>query len=117
MGETNHPPDEHRPWSPSESAFNSQIRDWVVHAILLFISTIIAHFKLKHWRRPLEHELPDLANLNDIHDLKAKEENKNDHIVYRIGQIACTFGVSIGFLCLTLVPLSLASNELKVGFY
>jgi len=108
------PPDEHRPWSPSESAFNSQIRDWVVHAILFFISTTVAHFKLKHWRRPLEHELPDLANLNDIHDLKAKEENKNDHIVYRIGQIACTFGVSIGFLCLTLVPLSLASNELKV---
>lgn len=26
------------------------------------------------------------------------------------------FGVSIGFLCLLLVPLSLASNELKVFF-
>ena len=62
----------------------------------------------------MEHEVPELTNLSDIRDLKAKEESRNDHLVYRIGQFACMFGVAIGFLCLTLVPLSLASNELKV---
>ena len=36
----------------------------------------------RHWRRPLDDELPDLANLNDIHDLRTKEANKNDHIVW-----------------------------------
>ena len=34
----------------------------------------------RQWRRPLDDELPDLANLNDIHDLRTKEANKNDHI-------------------------------------
>lgn len=107
-------PDEYRDWTQSANQFNNQIRDTLIHALIALVAVIIAHFKLKYWRRPLNDELPDLAHLNDIHDLRAKEANKNDHIVYRIGQFACTFGVSVGFLCLSLVPLSVLSNELKV---
>lgn len=106
--------DEYRDWSEIENKFNNQIRDSLIHVLIGFLAVLVAHFKLRHWRRPLDDELPDLANLNDIHDLRTKEANKNDHIVYRIGQFACTFGVSVGFLCLSLVPLSVLSNELKV---
>jgi len=106
--------DEYRDWSEIENKFNNQIRDSLIHVLIGAFSIILAHYKLRHWRRPLDDELPDLANLNDIHDLRTKEANKNDHIVYRIGQLACTFGVSVGFCCLSLVPLSVLSNELKV---
>lgn len=35
----------------------------------------------------MEAELPDLKNLNDVHDVKLKQENKDDHLIYRLAQV------------------------------
>ena len=87
-------------WNENSKKFNNQIRDSLIHVLIGAFSIILAHYKLRyflydflrtrlylfcnprHWRRPLDDELPDLANLNDIHDLRTKEANKNDHIVW-----------------------------------
>lgn len=106
--------DEFREWTPYETVFNNSVRNLVLECIFIGIHLIIGHFFLKFYRRPLEAELPDLKHLHDIHDVVLKNNNRDDQFVYLIAQISCTFGVSIGFCCLSLLPLSVLSNEIKV---
>ena len=35
----------------------------------------------------MEVELPVLNNLSDVHDVKLKKENKDDHLIYRLAQV------------------------------
>ena len=41
----------------------------------------------RKYRRPLEIELPELQTFDEIHHLREKEDFRNDHVVYRIGQV------------------------------
>jgi len=106
--------DEDRNWSEGESYFNNKIRNWTVELLVFGSLLLLSHFKLKKWRRPMEIELPDLKNLNDVHDVKIKQENKDDLLIYRLAQLTCTVAVSTGFSCLILLPVSVWCNEVKV---
>jgi len=107
-------PSEPRDWSESETYFNDQIRNVTVELLVFGILLTVAHFELKKWRRPMEVELPVLNNLSDVHDVKLKKENKDDHLIYRLAQLTCTFAFSTGLSCTILLPLSVLCNEIKV---
>ena len=39
----------------------------------------------------MEVELPVLNNLSDVHDVRLKKENKDDHLIYRLAQVFQNF--------------------------